>query len=116
MYCYRKYGHNENDEPRFTQPLMYERIKQKPSPVEVYAQRLSSEGVVTPDEVAAMTQRRVAELETELEAAKAAEAAARGAVDDRDVARLSRRHHRRARGRRHARAARRCSSTIAAER
>ncbi|MGE5183492.1 MAG: 2-oxoglutarate dehydrogenase E1 component [Acidobacteriota bacterium] len=79
MYCYRKYGHNENDEPAFTQPLMYDRIKVKPSPVEVYAKHLVGEGVVTPDEVTAMTQRRVAELEAELEAAKAAKLRPEGA-------------------------------------
>ncbi|HEX4421915.1 MAG TPA: 2-oxoglutarate dehydrogenase E1 component [Kofleriaceae bacterium] len=72
MYCFRKYGHNENDEPSFTQPQMYERIKQKASPVEVYSKYLVEHGVVSPDEVVAMTQRRVAELEAELEAAKAA--------------------------------------------
>ncbi len=72
MYCYRKYGHNENDEPAFTQPIMYDRIRTKQSPIEVYSQRLVEENVVTPDEVTAITQRRVAELETELEAAKAA--------------------------------------------
>jgi len=72
MYCYRKYGHNENDEPNFTQPQMYDRIKQKASPVEVYARHLIEQGVVSPDEVIGMTQRRVAELEAELEAAKAA--------------------------------------------
>ncbi len=72
MYCYRKYGHNEMDEPSFTQPLMYDRIKQKPSPVEVYSAHLVAEGVVTPADVEGITQRRVAELETELEAAKAA--------------------------------------------
>ena len=44
MYCYRKYGHNENDEPAFTQPLMYDRIKTKQSPVEVYAKRLIERG------------------------------------------------------------------------
>jgi 2-oxoglutarate dehydrogenase E1 component len=72
MYCYRKYGHNENDEPAFTQPIMYDRIKTKQSPVEVYAHRLIADGTVSVDEVEAMTQRRIAELETELEAAKAA--------------------------------------------
>jgi 2-oxoglutarate dehydrogenase E1 component len=72
MYGFRKYGHNENDEPSFTQPQMYERIKQKASPVEVYSRRLVEQGVVSADEVIAMTQRRVAELEAELEAAKAA--------------------------------------------
>jgi 2-oxoglutarate dehydrogenase E1 component len=79
MYCYRKYGHNENDEPAFTQPIMYDRIKEKHSPVEVYAQRLIKETVVTPDEVTAMTQRRVSELETELEAARAAKQRPEGA-------------------------------------
>jgi 2-oxoglutarate dehydrogenase E1 component len=72
MYCYRKYGHNENDEPSFTQPQMYERIKRKTSPVEVYAKHLIAEGVVSAEEVTAMTQERVAELDAELEAAKAA--------------------------------------------
>lgn len=71
MYCYRKYGHNENDEPGFTQPLMYEVIKRKQSPVEVYAAELIGEGVVTPDDVQAMTKRRIAALDVELEAAKA---------------------------------------------
>jgi 2-oxoglutarate dehydrogenase E1 component len=71
MYCYRKYGHNENDEPSFTQPQMYDRIKQKPSPVEVYARHLIDQGMTSPDAVIEMTQRRVAELEAELEAAKA---------------------------------------------
>jgi 2-oxoglutarate dehydrogenase E1 component len=72
MYCFRKYGHNENDEPSFTQPLMYERIKQKASPVEVYSKHLVEQGVVSAEEVIAMTQRRVAELEAELQAAKVA--------------------------------------------
>jgi 2-oxoglutarate dehydrogenase E1 component len=72
MYCYRKYGHNENDEPAFTQPVMYDAIKAKPSPVEVYTKRLVGEGVVTATEAEAMTQRRVAELEAELAAARAA--------------------------------------------
>jgi 2-oxoglutarate dehydrogenase E1 component len=79
MYCYRKYGHNENDEPAFTQPIMYDRIKEKASPVEVYTQRLIHDGTVTGDEADAMTQRRVAELETELEAAKAAKQRPEGA-------------------------------------
>ena len=72
MYCYRKYGHNESDEPSFTQPLMYEVIRKKASPVEVYAHRLIEEGVVATEQVNAMTNKRVAELEAELEAAKSA--------------------------------------------
>jgi len=79
MYCYRKYGHNENDEPAFTQPLMYERIKTKASPVEVYGKRLVAEGVVAPEEITAMTQRRVAALEAELDAARAAKQRPEGA-------------------------------------
>ena len=74
MYCYRKYGHNENDEPAFTQPIMYDRIKTKPSPVEVYAKRLIDERVLTSDDVDAMTKRRLTELQTEHAAAKATRA------------------------------------------
>jgi 2-oxoglutarate dehydrogenase E1 component len=70
IYCYRKYGHNENDEPSFTQPVMYEAIKNKASPVEVYAERLIAEGTVSRDDLTAITRRRVGELDLELEAAK----------------------------------------------
>ena len=51
---YRRHGHNEADQPSFTQPKMYEVIKAHPSPRLVYAQRLVREGVVTEAEVAAM--------------------------------------------------------------
>ena len=46
MWCYRRFGHNEGDEPGFTQPLMYKVIKGKPGVSEVYAQRLVQEGVI----------------------------------------------------------------------
>ena len=51
LFCYRRYGHNEADEPAFTQPLMYERISRHPSTREVYAQRLIEEGVVQAPDV-----------------------------------------------------------------
>ena len=51
MFCYRRYGHNEGDEPMFTQPLMYKKIKGHPSVQKLYADRLISEGVVSRDEV-----------------------------------------------------------------
>ncbi|MBX2803765.1 MAG: 2-oxoglutarate dehydrogenase E1 component [Myxococcales bacterium] len=50
MYCYRKHGHNEGDEPSFTQPAMYEVIRGKPSPREVYAAHLVRIGTLTPAE------------------------------------------------------------------
>ncbi len=51
IFCYRKYGHNEGDEPMFTQPLMYKKIKEKTSPAQIYAARLVKEDVITQDEV-----------------------------------------------------------------
>jgi 2-oxoglutarate dehydrogenase E1 component len=45
VVCYRRYGHNEGDDPYFTQPLMYERIKERPSPHELYAEALIDEQV-----------------------------------------------------------------------
>ncbi len=46
MWCYRRFGHNEGDEPSFTQPLMYAQIRQHPRVSDVYAGRLMAEGVI----------------------------------------------------------------------
>lgn len=48
---YRRYGHNETDEPMFTQPLMYKRIRQMPTVLEKYSNQLLSEGVITDQEL-----------------------------------------------------------------
>ena len=47
IVCYRKYGHNEIDEPMFTQPLMYKAIKQHTNSHQLYVQKLLGEGSVT---------------------------------------------------------------------
>ena len=49
MWCYRRFGHNEGDEPSFTQPLMYAKIKQHPKVSDIYARRLVEEGVIDED-------------------------------------------------------------------
>ncbi len=46
LLCYRKYGHNEGDEPRFTQPLLYEVISKHKNPREIYKEKLMNEGIV----------------------------------------------------------------------
>ncbi|HLV06060.1 MAG TPA: 2-oxoglutarate dehydrogenase E1 component [Croceibacterium sp.] len=46
MWCYRRFGHNEGDEPSFTQPLMYKAIRQHPRVSDLYAARLLEEGVI----------------------------------------------------------------------
>lgn len=50
LLCYRKYGHNEGDEPRFTQPLLYKAIEKHPNPREIYLKKLIQENVVTETE------------------------------------------------------------------
>ena len=69
MYCYRRYGHNEGDEPRFTQPLMYALIDKKPTVREVYVSRLVQAGQVSREEADAVAQERRATLERALEEA-----------------------------------------------
>ncbi len=69
MFCYRRYGHNEGDEPGFTQPLMYKAIKTHPSTMEIYARRLIADGVLTVGEVDKMKADWRARLDAEFEAA-----------------------------------------------
>jgi 2-oxoglutarate dehydrogenase E1 component len=70
IFCYRKYGHNEADEPMFTQPIMYREIGAHKLPANIYSDRLVAEGVLSEEEV----QSRFAEFksffEKEYEAAK----------------------------------------------
>jgi 2-oxoglutarate dehydrogenase E1 component len=54
IVCYRRHGHNETDEPAFTQPLMYHAIKQKKTTRTLYAERLAGEGVISGTEAQAM--------------------------------------------------------------
>jgi 2-oxoglutarate dehydrogenase E1 component len=68
MFCYRRYGHNEGDEPAFTQPLMYKAIAAHPTTVEIYGKKLVGDGVVTDGEVEKMKADWRARLDVELEA------------------------------------------------
>lgn len=54
LLCYRKYGHNEGDEPRFTQPLLYKAIAKHPNPRNIYNQKLINDGSVTANLVVEM--------------------------------------------------------------
>jgi len=70
LVCYRKNGHNESDNPDFTQPLMYQRIRQQKPVVEKYAERLVSEGIVTQDEYKDVKEKYVSILDDSFETAK----------------------------------------------
>jgi len=50
IICYRRFGHNEGDEPSFTQPMMYQKIKKHPSTLYVYAEKLIKEGTISKEE------------------------------------------------------------------
>ena len=70
MWCYRRFGHNEGDEPSFTQPLMYSRIREHPAVSKIYAEKLTREGVIDAGFVAEQEAAFVSHLEEEFEAAK----------------------------------------------
>jgi 2-oxoglutarate dehydrogenase E1 component len=70
MFCYRRHGHNEGDEPSFTQPLMYKAIAAHPTTLEIYSDKLVNEGVVTSGEVEKMKADWRSRLDAELEAAQ----------------------------------------------
>jgi 2-oxoglutarate dehydrogenase E1 component len=70
MFCYRRHGHNEGDEPSFTQPLMYKAIATHPTTLEIYGEKLVSEGLVSSGEVEKMKADWRSRLDAELEAAQ----------------------------------------------
>jgi len=68
---YRRYGHNEGDEPRFTQPTLYDWLQQHPTIYHLYRDRLCEQGVITLDEAASAYQAVESNLAQQLEAARA---------------------------------------------
>jgi len=70
MWCYRRFGHNEGDEPAFTQPKMYRAIADHPTVREIYANQLIAEGVVTEEQVAEIQDNVRTRLEADFEASK----------------------------------------------
>jgi 2-oxoglutarate dehydrogenase E1 component len=75
ILCYRKYGHNEGDEPRFTQPLLYREIARHPNPLQIYSKKLIEEGTFAAEEISAMEKKYKEKLEQELEEARRTEKA-----------------------------------------
>lgn len=73
VLCYRKYGHNEGDEPRFTQPLLYKAIAAHPNPKDLYVKKLAADGNSLADESKAIESAFKTELEENLDQAKKAE-------------------------------------------
>ena len=70
ILCYRKYGHNEGDEPRFTQPLLYKIIAEHPNPRDIYAKKLISQNIYTKEQLEQIKNDFENILETKLHKAK----------------------------------------------
>ncbi len=70
ILAYRKYGHNEGDEPRFTQPLLYKAIAKHPNPRDLYSQELIKNGILSQQEVTEAENGFDSHLETKLELAR----------------------------------------------
>ena len=71
MFCYRRHGHNEGDEPSFTQPLMYRRIAEHATTRQIYARKLVEEGVLIEEEAERRVEAFIERLEADFEGAKA---------------------------------------------
>ena len=70
IVCYRKHGHNELDQPMFTQPQMYTAISKMKPTFQIYSEQLIAEGVITADEVKALSANVMAEMTNKLEASR----------------------------------------------
>lgn len=75
VLCYRKYGHNEGDEPRFTQPVLYKQIAIHPNPKDIYAKKLVDEKSFSDEEIKTAEKEFKDNLELNLDAAKKVEKA-----------------------------------------
>jgi 2-oxoglutarate dehydrogenase E1 component len=70
IFCYRRHGHNEGDEPSFTNPRMYELIRDHPSVASLYGQALARAGIMAAEEQEALRKRYAGELRSALQAAR----------------------------------------------
>lgn len=70
MFCYRRHGHNEGDEPMFTQPTMYKTIAKHPTTLKLYGQQLVKEGTMSAEEAQGMIDDFNAKLEEDFQAAQ----------------------------------------------
>jgi len=75
LLCYRKYGHNEGDEPKFTQPKLYDAILRHPNPKVIYQNQLESEGVLSSEEGKKYEEQYLTFLEAEYDASRLSEKA-----------------------------------------
>jgi 2-oxoglutarate dehydrogenase E1 component len=75
LLCYRKYGHNEGDEPKFTQPSLYNLIAKHPNPKDIYFDQLAAEGVITKEDAKVIEDEYNNHLETEFDLSRQAEKA-----------------------------------------
>ena len=73
LWCYRKYGHNESDDPQFTNPVMYDAVRARKTPLETFTEQAIQQGVLTQQDVQATSDRIRAHLESELTRARSAQ-------------------------------------------
>ena len=73
LLCYRKYGHNEGDEPRFTQPKLYKLISKHPNPKNIYASSLIKDSLISEEEIKNIELEYRSKLENQLEDSKKSE-------------------------------------------
>ncbi len=70
IFCYRRFGHNEGDEPMFTNPVMYKQIKKQKTTLQLYTERLVKDGLIPEGEIEDMKAAFQAQLNEEFEAGK----------------------------------------------
>ncbi len=70
ILAYRKYGHNEGDEPRFTQPTLYKAIERHPNPRDIYGKELIDQGILTPQEITSLENQYETYLDAQLDASR----------------------------------------------